>query len=431
MDAAAFGNSRNGRYPEPVLQLRLIGAACLAIAALHALGASASAQAPTSACPVSHTTNTTAVCPQVSDTTPVEGQAVSATTGEWTGTQPFVFSYQWQRCTAVEATACANIPGENEPQHLADPADAGKRLRVVVVASNSDGTGTRSSAITGIVSAGPSTQPGFNQVFPPSIEVLAPGDPSLPKVGDVLRVAEGTEPSISNDGWFNPKATTIAFSWRRCAIDGALETCLTIPGATGREYALAAADGGHSLRARVTGSNLAGSRALTSSATGGIPEVPDGGGSGSASSDTVPPLISSLTLSPKAFHAARFGAAISAAARGATVTYQLSEPAQVTYRIERAARGVKRAGRCVKRTRSTPAKAKACPRYVALQPLLGEEVDEGENSFRLNGRLGGRPLKPGRYRLGAEASDAAGNRTAAPVWAGFTILPPRTRATSG
>lgn len=371
------------------------------------------------------------VCPQVSDTTPTEGQAVSATTGEWTGTQPLVFSYQWQRCTAVEAAACANIPGENEPQHLAAPADTGKRLRVLVVASNGEGTGTRTSAITGIVSAGPSTQPGFNQVFPPSIEVLVPGDPSLPEVGDVLRIAEGTEPSLSNDGWFNPKATTIAFAWRRCAIDGALETCLTIPGATGREYTLVAADGGHSLRARVTGSNFAGSRALTSPASGGIPEVPADGPGPAAGPDTVPPAISSLALSPRAFHAARFGPSISAAARGATVTYQLSEPAQATYRIERAARGVKRAGRCVKRTKSTPAKAKSCPRYVPLEPLLGEEADEGENSFRLNGRLGGRPLKPGRYRLGAEASDAAGNRTAAPIWAGFTILPPRKGAASG
>lgn len=252
-----------------------------------------------SACPVSHTTDTTAICPQVSDTTPMQGQAVSATTGEWTGTPPLTFSYQWQRCTAAEATACANIPSENEPQHLVAPADVGQRLRVVVVASNSDGTGTRSSAITGAVT------------------------------------------------------------------------------------------------------------------------------------DTVPPVISSLTISPKAFHAARFGPSISAVARGAAVTYQLSEPAQVTYRIERAARGVKRAGRCVKRTRSTPAKAKACPRYVALKPLLGEEATEGENSFRLNGRLGGGPLKPGRYRLGAEASDAAGNRTGTPMWAGFTILPPRKKATSG
>jgi hypothetical protein len=229
----------------------------------------------------------------------MQGQAVSATTGEWVGTQPLEFTYQWQRCTAVEATACANIPGENEPQHLAVPADVGQRLRVVVVASNSDGTGTRSSAITGVVS------------------------------------------------------------------------------------------------------------------------------------DTVPPVISSLTLSPKAFHAARFGPSISAVARGATVTYQLSEPAQVTYRIERAARGVKRAGRCVKRTRSTPAKAKACTRYFALKPLLGEEATEGENSFRLNGRLGGAPLKPGGYRLGAEASDGAGNRTAAPMWAGLTIVAERRPRSSG
>jgi hypothetical protein len=412
-------------------QLRLTGAACLAVAALQTLSASASAQAPASACPLSHTTNTTAVCPQASDTTPTEGQAVSATTGEWTGTQPFAFSYQWQRCTAPETTACTNIPGENEPQHLVAPADTGQRLRVVVTASNGDGSGVRASAITSVVSAGPSTQPGFNQVFPASIEVLSPGDPSSPEAGDVLRVADGSGSPASSDGWFNPKATTIAFAWRRCDVGGALETCFTIPGATGREYTLAAADGGHSLRARVTGTNFAGSRALVSPPTGGIPEVPDSGGSGMpASSDTVPPAIASLTLSPRAFHAARFGASISAAARGTTVTYQISEPAQATYRIERAARGVKRAGRCAKRTKSTPAKAKACLRYVALKPLLSEEVTEGENSFRFTGRLGGAPLRPGNYRFGVEAGDAAGNRTSVPLWRKFTILPPR-KAASG
>jgi len=406
-------------------QLRLTGAACIAVAALHTLSASASAQAPSSACPVSHTSNTTAVCPQVDDTTPTEGQAVSASAGEWTGTQPFVFSYQWQRCTAFETAACTNIPGESEAQYLVSPSDTGQRLRVVVVASNGDGTGVRASAITSVVSPGPNTQPGFNQVFPPSIEVLAPGDPSSPEAGDVLRAAEGTEPSISSDGWFNPKATTIAFAWRRCAVGGALDTCFTIPGATGREYTLAADDGGHSLRARVTGSNLAGARALISPPTSGIPEVPDSGGAGSAAaSDTLAPAIASLTLSPRAFRAARFGASISAAARGTTVTYQVSEPAQATYRIERAARGVKRAGRCAKRTKSTPAKAKACLRYVALKPLLSEDVTEGENSFRFTGRLSGAPLKPGDYRFGVEASDAAGNRTSVPAWARFTILPP-------
>jgi len=410
-------------------QLRLTGAACIAVAALHTLSASASAQAPTSACPVSHTTNTTVVCPQVSDTTPTEGQAVSASAGEWTGTQPFVFSYQWQRCSAVEVSACTNLPGENEAQYLVAKNDTGQRLRVVVVASNGDGSGVRASAITGTVSAGPATQPGFNQVFPASIEVPAPGDPSSPEVGDVLRVADGAGSPATSDGWFNPKATTIAFAWRRCAVGGALDTCFTIPGATGREYTLAAADGGHSLRARVTGSNFAGARALISPPTSGIPEVPGGSGS-PASSDTVPPAITSLTLSPRAFHAARFGASISAAARGTTVTYQLSEPAQATYRIERAARGVRRAGRCAKRTTSTAAKAKACLRYVALKPLLSEEVTEGENSFRFTGRLGGAPLRPGNYRFGVEAGDAAGNRTSAPAWRKFTILPPR-KAASG
>jgi hypothetical protein len=35
----------------------------------------------------------------------------------------------------------------------------------------------------------------------------------------------------------------------------------------------------------------------------------------------------------------------------------------------------------------------------------------GKNRFKFRGRIGGRKLKPGRYRLNSRATDKAGNRS--------------------
>jgi hypothetical protein len=103
--------------------------------------------------------------------------------------------------------------------------------------------------------------------------------------------------------------------------------------------------------------------------------------------DRVPPTISRLSLSPPTFTAALRGASI-ALPIGTTVRYRISEDATVRFTIERVG-----------------------GRRGALRELVARPSHAGLNRFVFTGRLH-RPLRPGRYRLVAEATDAAGNDSA-------------------
>jgi hypothetical protein len=63
------------------------------------------------------------------------------------------------------------------------------------------------------------------------------------------------------------------------------------------------------------------------------------------------------------------------------------------------------------RPRRTNRTAKRCTRYKLLRGGFTHTGETGQNKFRFSGRLGGRKLRPGRYRLRAVATDAAGNES--------------------
>jgi len=149
----------------------------------------------------------------------------------------------------------------------------------------------------------------------------------------------------------------------------------------------------------------------TQPAEPGQPSTP--GQPGTPGADTIAPVLSELELARRAFGAARAGAGLATAARaGSRMRFTLSEPATVTFRIERAARGRRAGGRCRApsvRNRTQP----SCIRFVRLRGSLSHAGAQGANAVRLRGRLRRRALAPGRYRLVAGAIDAAGNRSAA------------------
>jgi hypothetical protein len=118
------------------------------------------------------------------------------------------------------------------------------------------------------------------------------------------------------------------------------------------------------------------------------------------SSDSIAPAIARLGLSPPAFHAARSGPAL-AAAIGAQVSMRLSEPATVTFRVSRPV-----AGR---------------HRWTLLRGRIMRSLPAGVNALRYRGRIAGRTLRPGRYRLLVRARDAAGNLSRQ-RWTTFAVL---------
>jgi hypothetical protein len=94
-----------------------------------------------------------AAAPPVNVTVPIvrgsarPGSILVATAGEWSGTGPLSLTYQWQACDAVEVV-CSDLPGEAAPVLRVTAAHLGRRLRVVVTASNPGGLAGATSDAT-------------------------------------------------------------------------------------------------------------------------------------------------------------------------------------------------------------------------------------------------------------------------------------------
>jgi hypothetical protein len=126
--------------------------------------------------------------------------------------------------------------------------------------------------------------------------------------------------------------------------------------------------------------------------------------------------IQSLSVSPKSFRALNGGGAIFSSVKkakapvGATVAYSLSRSAATYFFVERKTVGRRVKGKCRKQTRANRTKRK-CPLFKQLKSTFAHSGSAGQNSFKFSGRIGGRALKPGGYRL-VGATSAASARAA-------------------
>jgi PASTA domain len=92
----------------------------------------------------------------------------------------------------------------------------------------------------------------WNRNPPPPLPPYAQDYPWIagtPREGETLTASEGE--------WAGTAPVSFAYAWGRCNSD--YERCDFIPGAVARTYVLAAADVGHHIYVRVTGTNVAGS----------------------------------------------------------------------------------------------------------------------------------------------------------------------------
>ena len=103
------------------------------------------------------------------------------------------------------------------------------------------------AAIGGLAHAASAAAP--QNVTPPTIS-------GTPAVGQTLTASNGT---------WNNAPTGYTYQWLRCDTSGG--SCVTISGATQKTYALQNADGGHTVRVRVTAQNADGSASATSNQT--------------------------------------------------------------------------------------------------------------------------------------------------------------------
>ena len=87
---------------------------------------------------------------------PYRSKTLTATTGSWDGTGTIHYAYRWQDCTGVDAdgygTGCTDISsGANGSSYVVQGSDVGKRLDVVVTATDDTGSNSVSAKATAVV----------------------------------------------------------------------------------------------------------------------------------------------------------------------------------------------------------------------------------------------------------------------------------------
>jgi hypothetical protein len=120
--------------------------------------------------------------------------------------------------------------------------------------------------------------------------------------------------------------------------------------------------------------------------------------------DRTAPLLTALSAKPRSFRTRRHAGR----AAGTTVRFTLSEAATVRLGLERATTGRRVGGGCVRQTRANRSR-RSCVRYVVIRGVLARKLAAGAARVRFDGRLGGKRVATGRYRLVLVATDAAGN----------------------
>jgi hypothetical protein len=178
---------------------------------------------------------------QSGDTQPVLGHFLTAGVGTWDGAFFISYQYQWKRCDAADPLngTCVNISGATSSFYTPVTADTGKRLRVQVTATNSQGTAAQNSESSA-----------------PVIAVAA-------KLSVTPQILGGntvdSQMSLTAGTWLGSPPITFTYSWRRCNPVGDLASCVQIPGATNSTYTPTVADIGFSIRVWITGTNVSGS----------------------------------------------------------------------------------------------------------------------------------------------------------------------------
>ncbi len=186
----------------------------------------------------------------------MDGQTLTTTSGSWSGTSPFAFTYQWQRCDPV-TWACTTVAGASASSYVLTSADVGFKLVSAVTASNGAGQATAKSYGSAVVAPAP------------------PASTAKPALSGVTR--DGQALTVSTGSWSGTPPFTYTYQWQRC--DPVSWACASIPGATAATYTLTSADVGYKMVAAVTAANAAGQ--ATAKSYGSATVTGTGGGTGS------------------------------------------------------------------------------------------------------------------------------------------------------
>ncbi len=80
--------------------------------------------------------------------TAAAGKQLTALSGNWAGSQPLTYRYQWYRCNAAGAS-CATISGAHSQTYALGPKDVGKTVGLTVWATDAAGTSYAYASLVG------------------------------------------------------------------------------------------------------------------------------------------------------------------------------------------------------------------------------------------------------------------------------------------
>jgi hypothetical protein len=183
------------------------------------------------------------VAPSLSGT-PQDGKALTAAKGTWTGMATITYAYQWQQSSDGGAT-WSNISGATATTYTPPAGSAGTQVRVVVTATNGDGTEQAPSPASAVILANP------------PVNTVAPSLSGTAQDGVKLTAAKGT--------WTGMATITYSYQWQQSSDGGA--TWNNITGATATTFTPAAGSAGEQVQVVVTATNGDGSAQATSPAS--------------------------------------------------------------------------------------------------------------------------------------------------------------------
>jgi hypothetical protein len=168
---------------------------------------------------------------------------------------------------------------------------------------------------------------------------------------------------------------------------------------TSEVHALALQADGKIVAAGFAGPEIVVARLMGDSTSAGGPggSPPGAGGGNPLGPSTAVATLSKLGITPTVFAAADSGPTISRTV-GAQVSYEDSQAITTMFTVFKRSRGVRHKGLCLKPKRHRT--GKRCTRWVVAGRFTHAD-HVGLNTFHFSGRIHGRKLRPGRYRLRA------------------------------
>ncbi|HUN79460.1 MAG TPA: hypothetical protein VMU32_11100, partial [Solirubrobacteraceae bacterium] len=122
-----------------------------------------------------------------------QNEKLKSSAGTWKGS-PTAYAYQWQVCSAA-GRDCTNIAGATGSSHTLGAGEVEHTIRVVVTATNSGGSTSADSAVSGKVAPATTRKPPpKEETEPPKEETKPPTEETEPPKEETKPPTEETEP---------------------------------------------------------------------------------------------------------------------------------------------------------------------------------------------------------------------------------------------